>query len=63
MSEETHKQSIKLLKKACKSEETILFGVMGNGLIKVKDCLYESRGLFIEHQKAKVIVFSVNDRI
>ena len=63
MSEETHRKSIELLKKACKSDNTILFGVMGDGLKEINKCLYESRGLFNETHGGKPVVLSVNGRI
>lgn len=63
MSEKTHRRSIEILQKAYESNDTILLGVMGDGLIKIKGCLYESRGLFHEAHGGKPAVFSVNERI
>jgi hypothetical protein len=63
MSEKTHRQSIELLKNASKSNDTILLGVMGDGLKEINKCLFESRGLFHETHEGKPTVFSVNGPI
>ena len=62
MSEETHRESIRILKKVCDSNDTIFLGIMGDGLIEINKCVYESRGLFNEIHRGKPAVFSVNGR-
>jgi len=63
-SRENYESAIVLLKRQAEAKEKILFGVMGQGYLPIKDNEYQSNALaIIEQADGKKVVFSFHRRL